>query len=50
MKFEFNLNKSEKNTSEGVFGFRIAARVFEGRVVSFEDTRFDYRDAYDRYR
>ena len=44
MEFEFDPYKSQKNTSERGFGFRFAARVFEGRVVRFEDMRFDCRE------
>ena len=40
--FEFDPAKSDKNLRERGFDFAYAARVFEGRVATFRDARFEY--------
>ena len=42
MDFEFDPDKSERNARLRGFDFAFAARVFEGRVITFVDERADY--------
>ena len=42
MDFEFDPAKSDKNLRERGFDFAYAARVFEGKVFTFVDERFEY--------
>ena len=42
MDFVFDEKKSDKNFRERGFDFTYAARVFEGRTVTFVDDRRDY--------
>ena len=42
MDFHFDPTKSDKNLRDRGFDFAYAARVFEGRIVSFVDDRHDY--------
>jgi len=42
VEIEFDPAKSDRNLAERGFGFRFAARVFQGRPVSFQDSRHDY--------
>jgi uncharacterized DUF497 family protein len=42
LEFEWDANKHQRNLREKGFGFEIAARIFEGRIVERQDVRFDY--------
>jgi uncharacterized DUF497 family protein len=42
LEFEWDANKHERNIREKGFGFEIAAKIFEGRIVERRDVRLDY--------
>lgn len=42
MAFGWDENKHRKNVRERGFGFRRAARIFQGTVVEWVDDRFEY--------
>lgn len=45
MKFEWNEDKREVNLHKHGFDFRDAEKVFAGRTITIEDTRYDYGEA-----
>ena len=42
MSFEWSLDKERSNIAKHGVSFALALRIFEGPVVTVEDTRFDY--------
>ena len=42
MEFEWDLTKSEKNLRERGFDFAFATRIFQGPIISSEDSRSSY--------
>jgi uncharacterized protein len=42
LEFEWDPTKHERNVREKGFGFEVAARIFEGRIIERQDVRFDY--------
>lgn len=42
MLFDWDDAKHRRNIRDRGFGFDFAARIFEGRVVEWHDSRFDY--------
>lgn len=44
MSFEWDETKNQANQQKHGLDFRDAKEVFEGPVVTIEDTRFDYKE------
>ena len=42
VQFGWNPKKHERNIRERGYGFDVAALIFEGRTVEWQDTRHDY--------
>lgn len=40
--FEWDENKNRRNIEKHGVSFELASRIFENRVVTYFDTRFDY--------
>ena len=45
MRFDWNLEKGERNRWERGFGFDFAALIFEGDTIEWSDDRRDYGGA-----
>jgi len=45
MRFDWNLEKGERNRRERGFGFDFAALIFEGDTIEWSDDRRDYGEA-----
>ena len=44
VRFDWDARKSDRNLADRGFDFEFAARIFEGRTLEREDTRYDYTD------
>jgi len=45
MRFDWSLEKGERNRRERGFGFDFAALIFEGDTIEWSDDRRDYGEA-----